>query len=178
MQSQLASAQVGVQIKTNEAQAREAEAKGEAAYVQLTGEAEAARRQAIGLAEAKATEALGLARATGFEAQKEALGGAATAVVAVANAVADGHITVVPEVLVTGGGGGSFDGLAATLMRYLGTGSSNGKKAPTPPQSGPRPVDRRSRCPTDVEAAELAEDESRPDGTRPTGTRRRRHAVT
>src|SRR3954452_18257795 len=42
MQSQLASAQVGVQIKTNEAEAREAEAKGEAAYVQLTGEAEAA----------------------------------------------------------------------------------------------------------------------------------------
>src|SRR5439155_255415 len=81
MQSQLASAQVGVQIKTNEAQAREQEAKGEAAYVQLTGEAEAARRQAIGLAEAKATEALGLARATGFEAQKDALGGTATAVV-------------------------------------------------------------------------------------------------
>jgi len=167
MQSQLASAQVGVQIKTNEAQAREQEAKGEAAYVQLTGEAEAARRQAIGLAEAKATEALGLARATGFEAQKEALGSGATAVVAVANAVADGHITVVPEVLVTGGGGGSFDGLAATLMRYLGTGTSNGKKAPPPPAVGPavdapdEPVEK----PTDVEAAQLDEEESRPDGT-------------
>ncbi len=167
MQSQLASAQVGVQIKTNEAQAREQEAKGEAAYVQLTGEAEAARRQAIGLAEAKATEALGLARATGFEAQKEALGSGATAVVAVANAVADGHITVVPEVLVTGGGGGSFDGLAATLMRYLGTGASNGKKAPPPPAVGPAvdaPVEP-VEMPTDVEAARLDEEESRPDGT-------------
>ena len=71
---------------------------------ELTGEAEATKRQAIGLAEAKATEALGLARAVGFEAQKEALGRAATAMVAVANAVAEGHITVVPEVLVTGGG--------------------------------------------------------------------------
>jgi regulator of protease activity HflC (stomatin/prohibitin superfamily) len=150
MQSQLASAQVGVQIKTNEAQAREAEAKGEAAYVQLTGQAEAARRQAIGLAEAKATEALGLARATGFEAQKDALGGPATAVVAVANAVADGHITVVPEVLVTGGGG-SVDGLAATLMRYLGTnGSENGKRAPQPAPS----------LPTPVETAEVTADES------------------
>jgi len=126
MQAQLASAQVGVQIKTNEAQAREAEAKGEAAYVQLTGEAEAARTQAIGLAEAKATEALGLARATGFEAQKEALGGPATAVVAVANAVADGHITIVPEVLVTGGGG-ALEGLAATFMRSLTSGNGNGK---------------------------------------------------
>ena len=91
MQSQLASAQVGVQIKTNEAQAREAGSQGR-------GGVRAAhrrggrrpRRQAIGLGEAKATEALGLARAIGFDAQKEALGGPATAVVAVANAVADG----------------------------------------------------------------------------------------
>jgi regulator of protease activity HflC (stomatin/prohibitin superfamily) len=119
MQAQLASAQVGVQIKANEAEARQNEGKGEAAFVELTGRAEATRRQAIGLAEAKATEALGLARATGFEAQKEALGGGATALVAVANAVAEGHITVVPDVLVTGGGGGPVDGLAATLMRYL-----------------------------------------------------------
>ena len=44
MQAQLAGAQVGVQIKTNEAQAREAEARGEAAYVELTGEAEGPRR--------------------------------------------------------------------------------------------------------------------------------------
>jgi regulator of protease activity HflC (stomatin/prohibitin superfamily) len=158
MQSQLASAQVGVQIKTNEAQAREQEAKGEAAYVQLTGEAEGARRQAIGLGEAKATEALGLARAIGFNAQKEALGGPATAVVAVANAVADGHITVVPEVLVTGGGGGSFDGLAATLMRYLGTGASgNGKHAAAPAHEPPEPGPS-----TEIEAAELTEKESRP----------------
>lgn len=179
MQSQLASAQVGVQIKANEAQAREAEAKGEAAYVQLTGEAEAARRQAIGLAEAKATEALGLARATGFEAQKDALGGPATAVVAVANAVADGHITVVPEVLVTGGGG-SLDGLAATLMRTFGTGSGNGNgsagngSSPRPPVAAVEPSAAASEPgasaappadPTDVEAAKLAEEESRPDGS-------------
>jgi len=157
MQSQLASAQVGVQIKTNEAQAREQEAKGEAAYVQLTGEAEGARRQAIGLGEAKAAEALGLARAIGFNAQKEALGGPATAVVAVANAVADGHITVVPEVLVTGGGG-SIDGLAATLMRYLGTNGSSKADAGTPAA-----VPAASTVSTPVDTAELAEQESRPD---------------
>jgi uncharacterized membrane protein YqiK len=133
MQAQLASAQVGVQIKANEAEARQNEGKGEAAFVELTGRAEATRREAIGLAEAKATEALGLARATGFEAQKEALGGGATALVAVANAVAEGHITVVPDVLVTGGGGGGpVDGLAATLIRYLTDGrSGNGAGART-----------------------------------------------
>ena len=48
----------------------------------------------------------------------------------VANAVAEGHITVVPEVLVTGGGGGALDGLAATLMRTFGTGNGGAKGSP------------------------------------------------
>jgi regulator of protease activity HflC (stomatin/prohibitin superfamily) len=126
MQGQLANAQVGVEIEQNRANAREAEARGDAAYVELTGRAEATKVEAIGLANAKATEALGVARATGFEAQKDALGGGATAIVAVANAVADGHITVVPDVLVAGGGGGSLDGLAATLIKYLGNGAAGG----------------------------------------------------
>jgi uncharacterized membrane protein YqiK len=120
MQAQLAQSAVGIDIKNNEAQAREAQARGEAAFVRLTGEAEASKTQAIGLAEAKATEALGLARAAGFREQTQALGQTATALVAVANAVAEGHLTVVPEVLVAGGGG-ALDGLAATLMRTLGT---------------------------------------------------------
>ena len=163
MQAQLASAQVGVQIKTNQAEAREAEGKGEAAYVQITGQAEASKVQAIGLAQAKATEALGLARATGFEAQKEALGEAATALVAVANAVAEGHITVVPEVLVTsggGGGGGPVDGLAATLMRFLGSrGPGDGRATrdgespaiPAPAADEPEAATRPSTEPTNRE---------------------------
>ena len=99
-----------------------------------------------------------MARATGFEAQKEALGETATALVAVANAVSEGHITVVPEVLVTGGGG-SFEGLAATLMRTFGggtaTASGNGGDglgmpqpqatvdAPTPEAGSPTPRSSR-----------------------------------
>jgi regulator of protease activity HflC (stomatin/prohibitin superfamily) len=136
MQGQLASAQVNVEIEQNRANARTAEAQGEASYVELTGKAEATRVEAIGLANATATEALGVARAAGFEAQKEALGETATALVAVANAVSEGHITVVPEVLVTGGGG-SFEGLAATLMRTFGNGNGKGSgngKGLAPPQ--------------------------------------------
>ncbi|MFN0028400.1 MAG: SPFH domain-containing protein [Acidimicrobiales bacterium] len=105
-----------------QAEATKVEALGraEAVKVESVGAAEATRTEAIGLAEAKATEALGLARAEGFEAQKQALGEAATALVAVANAIAEGQITIVPEVLVTGGSGGhALDGLAATLMRAL-----------------------------------------------------------
>ena len=83
-----------------------------------TGHAEAERIEAIGLAEGAAAKALGLARAEAFEAQQRALGQAATALVAVANAVGDGHINIMPDVLVTGGGG-ALDGLAATLIRMF-----------------------------------------------------------
>jgi uncharacterized membrane protein YqiK len=128
MQAQLAAAQVSVDISSNQAQARQAQGGGEAAYVRLTGQAEADRTQAIGLAEARATEALGLARATGYQAQRDAIGDAATAMVAVAGAIADGKIDIMPDVLVTGGGG-ALDGLAATLMRSIGNGAGNGRGA-------------------------------------------------
>ena len=179
MQGQLATAQVSVEIEQNRASARQAEAQGEASYVELTGKAEATRVEAIGRANAVATEALGVARATGFEAQKEALGEAATAVVAVANAVSEGHIAVVPEVLVTGGGG-SFEGLAATLMRTLGGVGGNGNgsarassaaaaalEEPTVPGDAP-PVDEVI-ADTDVTSAEAAEDVS-PNVHPPTGS--------
>lgn len=136
MQADLAQSQVGVEIKRNDAAAREAEGTGQAAYVRLTGEGEAIKIQAIGLANAKATEALGLARAKGFEAQKEALGGPATALVNGINAIADGKVDIMPEVLVTGGGG-SIEGLAATLMRSFGTG--NGKPEVSTPRSKKNP---------------------------------------
>jgi uncharacterized membrane protein YqiK len=136
MQASLAQSAVGIEIKSNEARAREAEARGEASYVELTGRAEATKTEAIGLAEAKAVEALGLARAEGFSAQREAIGEFATALVAVANAVAEGKITVVPEVLVTGSGGGSVDGLAATIMRALNNGGFGSKPEPVPAAVG------------------------------------------
>jgi len=148
MQAQLAQAQVGVEIKRNQAQAREAEATGQAAYTRLTGQAEAAKVEAIGLAQAKATEALGLARAKGFEEQKKALGSTATALVNSINAVAEGHITIVPEVLVTGGGG-SFEGLAATLMRSLTNGGVNlaGNGDAKAPESKEPPASPKSEVP-------------------------------
>ena len=74
MQAQLATAQVSVEIKQNRASARQAEAQGEAAYVELTGRAEATRVEAIGLAEGGRDRGARRGRATGFEAQTEALG--------------------------------------------------------------------------------------------------------
>ena len=115
---------------TTRPQAREAQARGEAAYVELTGRAEATKIEAIGLARGEGHRGARPRpgrRLRGADAKRSAR--RATALVAVANAVADGHITVVPEVLVTGGGGGALDGLAATLMRTLGTGNGDARKA-------------------------------------------------
>ncbi len=119
MQSQLAQSKVGVDIKTNNAAARKAEADGEAAYIRETGAAKGAE-----------VEAVGLARARGYEAQVRALGQGSTALVNAVNALADGHIRFVPDVLVTSGNGsGALDGLAASLMRFLDV---------RPPQPAPK----------------------------------------
>ncbi len=150
MQGQLASSQVSIEINSNAADARAAQARGEAAYVETTaraeatkveviglaeaakiaavGAAEASRAEAVGLAEAKAAEALGLARAEGFEAQKQALGATATALVAAINAIAEGRVDVMPDVLVTNGG--SIEGLAAALIRRFAPASSDADVAP------------------------------------------------
>ncbi|MEP6757908.1 MAG: hypothetical protein ABJB55_01785 [Actinomycetota bacterium] len=114
------------QRRRNNAAARTAEAEGEANFTRMTGEAQASRTQAIGVAEARAIEAQGLARAVGYEAQTDAFGSGATAIVAVAQAVSEGHVKVVPDVLVAGGGG-SVEGLAATLMNTLAGGSNGGE---------------------------------------------------
>ena len=51
--------------------------------------------------------------------------------VAVAGAISEGGIDIMPEVLVTGGGG-SFEGLAATLMQVLRSGGLGAAPASTP----------------------------------------------
>jgi hypothetical protein len=119
MQADLAKSKVGVDIKTNNANARTEEARGEAEFIRQTGTAKGAE-----------VEAVGLARARGYEAQVRALGSNATALVNVITALADGSTKFVPDILVTSGsnGGGPLDGLAATAMRYLG--GNGGKSLP------------------------------------------------
>ncbi len=132
MQADLAKSKVGVDIKTNNANARTEEARGEAEFIRQTGTAKGAE-----------VEAVGLARARGYEAQVRALGSNATALVNVITALADGSSKFVPDILVTSGsnGGGALDGLAATAMRYLGgnggKGITDGKS--TEPKSGDPP---------------------------------------
>ncbi len=120
MQAQLAQARVNVEIQTNNANARKAQADGEATYIRETGAAQGAQVEAVGLARAKA-----------FKEQAAALGQGPTAMVNAITVLAERNLKFVPEILVMGGeGGGSLDGLAATLMRYLG-GAGGGSVAGT-----------------------------------------------
>jgi len=110
MQAELARSKVGVSIKQNNADARTAEAGGEAEYIRQTGTARGAE-----------VEAVGVARAKGYEAQVRALGAGPTALVNVVTALAEKGAKFVPDVLVSGGNSGAaLDGLAATAMKLLG----------------------------------------------------------
>jgi uncharacterized membrane protein YqiK len=123
MQAQLAQANVSIDIETANAQAARARAQGQADVITTTGGAEATRTRAIGEAEAAAEQALGLARAKGFNAQRQAIGAAQTALVAALREVASGHVKIVPEVQVGAESGGVIGGLGALLMRSLADGS-------------------------------------------------------
>lgn len=107
MQKDLSTSSVKIEIKKNEADAKKAEADGEAYYTSETGKAEGQKRRAIGMADADA-----------YKAQVDALGQTPTAMVNIAKSLAEHNIKVVPDILVTGGSG-SFEGLAATIMKHF-----------------------------------------------------------
>jgi hypothetical protein len=120
MQADLARSAVGVDIKSNDARARQKEGEGEAAYIEQTGRAAGAEVRAVGLARAEA-----------YERQVAALGQNATAVVNSVEALSRSGVPFVPQVLVAGGGS-AIDGLAATLMAHL--------RGPVPPKPEEMPV--------------------------------------
>jgi regulator of protease activity HflC (stomatin/prohibitin superfamily) len=127
MQAELARSKVGIDIKTNDAQARIKEADGEAHYIAETGRARGAEVEAIGLARAKA-----------YRDQVAALGQQGTAIVNLATALSEGRNRFVPEVLVAGGSSGSFEGLAAVLMKSVMEGNhpaTNGQASHEEPKA-------------------------------------------
>jgi regulator of protease activity HflC (stomatin/prohibitin superfamily) len=121
MQSELARSRVGVEIKSNDAEARKREAEGEASFIRETGAARGAE-----------VEAIGLARANAYTRQVDALGAGPTALVNLATALAESKNRFIPEVLVAGQGG-TFEGLAATLTQLVKSTAKNGAAKPTPP---------------------------------------------
>jgi len=127
MQEDLARSQVEVEINVNKAKARKAEADGESFYIEKTGTAHGAKIRAVGLA-----------RAEGYEAQVRALGQIPTAVVNAINALSEGNMKIIPDVLVTSGnnGLGSIEGLAATLMKKFNFSDSPPSDSPLQTKGG------------------------------------------
>jgi regulator of protease activity HflC (stomatin/prohibitin superfamily) len=127
MQAQLAQAAVGVDIKKNNAEARKAEADGEATYIERTGTAQGAQVRAVGLARAEA-----------YQKQVAALGQGATALVNAIEALSRSNVPFMPNTLVAGGGGsvgGVLEGLGALLMQKVGPGASANPSASLAPSA-------------------------------------------
>jgi len=103
MQKDLAASKVGVDIQKNNAEARKAQADGEATYLEKVGVAKGAEPRSVGLANAEA-----------YAKQVQALGMQGTMWVNIANALSKGQQPFMPNILVTGGGG-AVEGLAAAL---------------------------------------------------------------
>ena len=118
MQKDLVQSRIGIDIETNRATARKAQADGEASYITQTGNARGAEVRSVGLARAEA-----------YKAQVEALGTVPTAVVNAIDALSRIQTKFVPDTLVAGGGSNAIDGVAATLMRFLSS-RSGGPTAP------------------------------------------------
>lgn len=142
MQAELAKSKVGVDIKTNNANARKAEADGEAFYISETGAARGAEVEAVGMARAKA-----------YKAQVAALGQGPTALVNSVDALSKSGVSFVPQILVAGGGnGGVLEGLAAQIMGAIsrpgyqpapaagGVSDESGWEPPAEPAAGTIPV--------------------------------------
>ncbi len=139
MQAQLAQSAVGVDIKKNNAEARKAEADGEATYIERTGTAQGAQVRAVGLARAEA-----------YQKQVAALGQGSTALVNAIDSLVRSNVPFVPNILVAGGGSGSgvLEGLAAILMRKLDAGTAaDTPAAAEPPLEGPAAAEQTGPAP-------------------------------
>lgn len=117
-QADLAEARVSVEIKEKKAEARKAEADGEAEFISQTGRAKAAEVLAVGIAKAE-----------GYERQVAAIGKENTAMVNVVGNLGDNKIEIVPKVMVSGEGGGAVGGIMGMFMQKLLRESGEEKKS-------------------------------------------------
>jgi uncharacterized membrane protein YqiK len=115
LERERAVAEMQAEVVRSEQMVRIAEQNAHAAAESAKGEAAATRLRAD--AEADATRALGDARAQAYRAGQEALGPEAYTAMQIATIIGERGIKVVPEIAVSGGGGGS--GLADALMARM-----------------------------------------------------------
>jgi uncharacterized membrane protein YqiK len=114
-QRKLAQAKYQVLVREQEAKAREAEATGEAHYISITAEA---KQQA-------------------YTSMARAIGAQGVTMLELLKVVADGKVQITPHVMVGGGGAGTIEALAGTMLgRAIQPAADPAPApAPTPPQN-------------------------------------------
>lgn len=154
-QASVVSAERQVEIRTFEANATVAEAKGAAAAKETNATADAMVLRTVGDAQAANTLAVGGAEATVLQQKVESVGAQGYTVMAVADHLAKNGIKIVPDILVTGsgsengtGGGGMVDALLGNLIANGALGTKKDEVAP----AAPKPAARRA-APRPAEAA-------------------------
>ncbi len=122
-QKELAKQTVNVEIQTRKADARIAEAEGEASYSERMGEGEGNAREHVARGDAAYIRDTGNASAEAYKKQREAVGEKGTIVLNALpqlEGVADKiKVPIVPEMLISGGGS-TADGLLGMLTRLFG----------------------------------------------------------
>jgi uncharacterized membrane protein YqiK len=108
IQTQLVSAEQGVNISRMQADARANRASGEASAIEQ-----------LAIAKASEIRQIGEATAVAYDAGVDALGNQAYAALQMMDRVRDGNIKIVPNVSITGNGGGSNSGVMDSLMGLL-----------------------------------------------------------
>ncbi|MDE2578680.1 MAG: flotillin family protein [Hyphomicrobiales bacterium] len=133
-QAHITASLLAIQVKENEGKAQLAQTRQQAETIQVTaranaekarmeGQGEAERIRAVGLADAEKIKAIGLAQAEATDKQVQAYGGPqyqlnAQVLMRFAEAVENGKLPLVPNIMV-GGGEGSKAGIVEMLLAML-----------------------------------------------------------
>ena len=106
-------------IAEAEAAKTEMTGKADASKVRYLGEAEASRIRNVGESEAYSQKAVGEGKADAYKAQVDAMGEDNIARLKIIEAIAEGKIKIVPDILVSSSGNGASGNLSDVLTLFL-----------------------------------------------------------
>ena len=149
-QTNITASSLAIQVQENQGKAQLANTKQQAETIQVTakanaekarleGEGEAARIKQIGYADAEKIRATGLAQAEATDKQVQAYGGPqyqlnSTVLLRFAEAIENGRLALVPNIMVGGQGGqGGAGGMVEMLLAMLVADKAGAQKPPAPP---------------------------------------------
>jgi len=123
MQAEVVRSEQTVRISQQTALSAAEVARGEANATRLRAEGQAAAVRLNGEAEATAVRAVGGAKADAYKQGMEAVGGAGYTAIQLATILGEHNVKLVPEIAVSGDGGGGL--VNAMIARMLANGGPN-----------------------------------------------------